>query len=201
MANKKKEVPTNTKVDSKAEVSLRRVTFAELWAAYPRGTPYVDPKTGDVPAGFENQCAIRMSVTLHKVGIEMKSFRGKGQIRLEGKRTAVLASEMANWLRLKPMAGIGAPESITGSDWQKKIAGRTGIVAFMNYWRRDGETAGNASGGHIDLWNGSRLTISSTPGVVSTIGRSLGWDAFFPGTHYGWSDLGRSTEILFWEIK
>ncbi|KWR79911.1 type VI secretion system amidase effector protein Tae4 [Cupriavidus sp. IDO] len=201
MPNKKTVVRTNSTPDSIKDVSLKAVTFAELWAAYPQGTPYADPKTGDVPPGFENQCAIRLSVTLHRVGIEMKSFRGKGQIRLEGKRTAVLASEMADWLRLKPLAGIGAPENITGGDWQKKIKGRTGIVTFKNYWRRDGESAGNATGGHIDLWNGSRLTISSAPGAISTIGRSLGWDALFPGTHYGWSDLGRSTEILFWEIK
>lgn len=107
MPNKKKQIPTNTKADSKAEVQLSAVTFAELWGVYPEGTPYVDPKTGDVPKGFENQCAIRMSVTLHRVGIEMQSFRGKGQIRLDGKRTAVLAAEMAEWLKLKPMAGMG----------------------------------------------------------------------------------------------
>lgn len=119
MPNRKTRVPTNAKPGYRAEVLLKTVTFAELWAAYPGGTPYVDSKTGEVPPGFENQCAIRMSVTLHKVGIEMQSFRGKGQIRPAGKRTAVLASEMADWLRLKPMAGIGAPENITGVDWQK----------------------------------------------------------------------------------
>lgn len=195
MPNKKKQVPTNTKVDSKAEVQLRTVSFAELWAAYPGGTPYVDPKTGDAPPAFKNQCAIRMSVTLHRVGIEMKSFRGKGQIRLDGKRTAVLASEMAEWLRLKPLAGIGAPENITGADWQKKINGRTGIVAFKNYWTRDGESG--QSGGHIDLWNGSRMTSGSIRGAATNFFRfNLGWES-----GPGYSDLGKATEILFWEVK
>ncbi len=197
MPNSKKQIPTNSKADSKVEVQLSAITFAELWAAYPAGTPYVDPKTGDVPLGFENQCAIRMSVTLHKVGVEMKSFRGKGQIRLDGKRTAVLASELADWLRLKPFAGIRTPEDITGADWQKKIKGRTGIVAFKNYWRRNGESTGRASGGHIDLWNGSRMTISSAGGVAANVGRFL----FGINASYFYSDLAEATEILFWEIK
>ncbi|MBP0622002.1 type VI secretion system amidase effector protein Tae4 [Cupriavidus consociatus] len=197
MPNKKRQIPTNSKADSKVEVPLRAITFAELWAAYPAGTPYVDPKTGDVPPGFENQCAIRMSVTLHKVGVEMQSFRGKGQIRLDGKRTAVLASELADWLRLKPLAGIGAPEDITGADWQKRIKGRTGIVAFKNYWRRDGESAARVSGGHVDLWNGLRMTISSAGGLASNVGRFV----FGINSNFLYSDLGKSTEILFWEIK
>ncbi len=82
MPNKRTIVRTKSTPDSIKEVSLKAVTFAELWTAYPQVAPYVDPKTGDIPPGFENQCAIRMSVTLHRVGIEMKSFRGKGQIRL-----------------------------------------------------------------------------------------------------------------------
>ncbi|MNN61259.1 hypothetical protein D3C81_1764860 [compost metagenome] len=178
-------------------MQLKVITFAELWNAYPRGTPYVDPKTGDVPPSFKNQCAIRMSVTFHNVGLEMKSFRGKGQIRLDGKRTAVLASELADWLRLKPLAGIGVPENITGAGWQKRIKGRTGIVAFKNYWRRNGESTGRASGGHIDLWNGSRMTISGAEGLAANVGRFvLGIDASL-----FYSDLGKATEILFWEIK
>ncbi|MCY1287649.1 Type VI secretion system (T6SS), amidase effector protein 4 [compost metagenome] len=126
----------------------------------------------------------------------MQSFRGKGQIRLDGKRTAVLAAEMAEWLKLKPIAGMGPTENITGADWQQKIKGRTGIVAFKNYWQRDGETG--RSGGHIDLWNGSRMTAGSIRGAVTNLLRfTLGSNTGF-GTY---SDLGNSTEILFWEIK
>jgi hypothetical protein len=29
---------------------------------------------GKAPKGFENQCAIRMSVTMHRVGVKMISF-------------------------------------------------------------------------------------------------------------------------------
>jgi hypothetical protein len=196
MPNKKAVVRTNSTPNSSEDVQLKAITFAELWAAYPEGMPFTDPKTGDVPKGFENQCAIRLSVTLHKVGIEMRSFGGKGQIRLNGMRTAVLASEMADWLKLKPMAGMGRTESITGADWQQKIKGRTGIVAFKNYWQRDGES--RPSGGHIDLWNGAQLTSNGIRGAMTnffrfTLGSTTGFGSY--------SDLGKSTEILFWEIK
>ncbi|MGR4867801.1 type VI secretion system amidase effector protein Tae4 [Variovorax sp. LARHSF232] len=195
MPNRAQRVPTNTTPDSRATVQLKKVRFAELWDAYPGGTPYVDPKTGEVPQGFENQCAIRLSVTLHKVGVEMHSFRGKGQIRLDGKRTAVLASEMADWLRLKPMASMGTPENITGKNWQEKIKGRTGIVAFKNYWIRVGQSA--PSGGHIDLWKGSRMTSGSVRGAMTNFFRfNLGLESGL-----GYSDLGKATEILFWEVR
>ncbi|WP_373565701.1 hypothetical protein [Paraburkholderia bryophila] len=36
---------------------------------------------------------------------------------------------------------------------------------------------------------------------MATISRMLGRQAFRPGSTLGWSDLGRSKTILFWEIK
>ena len=196
MPNKKKRVPTNTKSDSKAQVQLKTVSFAELWAVYPGGNPYVDPKTGEPPPNFTNQCAIRLSVALHRVGIEMKSFQGEGRIRLSGKRTAVLVHEMADWLKLRPMAGMGRTENMTDADWQTKIKGRTGIVAFKNYWQRDGESG--RSGGHIDLWNGSQMTSNGIRDTATnflrfTLGSATGFGIY--------SDLGKSSEIVFWEIK
>jgi len=35
----------------------------------------------------------------------------------------------------------------------------------------------------------------------STMGRRLGLDSLGAGTSWGYSDLGRSSEILFWEIE
>lgn len=196
MPNRKRQVRTNDRAGSSAEIQLKVATFADLWDHYPSDPPYVDPKTGDIPKGFENQCAIRLSVTLHRIGIEMRSFRGKGQIRLDGRRTAVLAAELAEWLKLKPVAGMGPTENITGPEWQRRIKGRTGIVAFKNYWQRDGEAG--RRGGHIDLWNGSRMTTGNFRGAVTNFLRfSLGSTTGF-GTY---SDLGNATEILFWEIQ
>ncbi|MEN8518039.1 type VI secretion system amidase effector protein Tae4 [Burkholderia sp. RS02] len=205
MPNRSIMVRGNTTPLSIKEVQLRAVTFSELWDAYPSGTPYDNP-------AYTNQCAIRVSVALHRVGVDMKSFSSKlvkplggqssiGRILLHGKATATRANELGAWLNLLPFAGLGKVERVTGPDWESKIRGRTGIVMFDGYWVRDGEAAENASGGHIDLWNGRRLTISSLPNVFATFGRVLGRHSFRPGREFGWSDLRNSNQILFWEIR
>ncbi|CAJ0734786.1 type VI secretion system amidase effector protein Tae4 [Ralstonia mannitolilytica] len=204
------EVRTNTTKDSVCKVDAQPVTFASLWDNYVTGSPYKE--NGDVPKGFENQCAIRMSATLHKVGIEMKSFVSAnvpvksgaklGRILLDGKSTAVRADQLGAWLDKQPFCGLGKTENITGADWEAKVKGRTGIIMFDGYWTRAGESASTASGGHIDLWNGSRLTVSSPEALISTIGRRIGISSMhFPGTDYGYSDLRNSKTILFWEVK
>lgn len=197
MPNKKTHVQTNTTQGSVKEVHLKALTFQELWAAYPNEEdPFRDPKTGKVPAYADNQCAIRLSITLHNVGVEMKSFNGEGQIRIDGKRTALRASEMAQWLKLKPFAGLPTPENITGPDWQEKIKGRTGIVFFSGYWARATDHNGQTTGDHIDLWNRDTLT---SPGFE---GRATSFFRFTLGVSTAWySDLARSNQILFWEIK
>ncbi|CAB3768217.1 type VI secretion system amidase effector protein Tae4 [Paraburkholderia solisilvae] len=205
MPNKRTIVRTNPTPGSIKEVPLEAVTFQELWDAYPSGSPYDNP-------AYKNQCAIRMSVTFHRVGIEMKSFSSKlirplsgqpsiGRIILGGKVTATRADELGEWLQLQPLAGLPKAQDITGADWESKVKGRTGIIQFSRYWTRDGESAENASGGHIDLWNGSRLTISGPFDAVATISRMLGGSSFLSEYTFGWSDLGKSKQILFWEIK
>jgi hypothetical protein len=202
-------VQTNSKTNSIKEVQLKAVTFQQLWDSYPSGNPYHNPD-------YQNQCAIRVSVALHRVDIGMKSFSAKhikplngqssiGRILLDGKPTATRASELGEWLKLQPFAGLGKPENITGADWISKVKSRTGIIMFDGYWTREGEATANASGGHLDLWNGSRLTISSISGAIVTIGRSWGLNSFRQGAtivnSLSWSDLGNSKTILFWEIK
>ncbi|BCQ27095.1 type VI secretion system amidase effector protein Tae4 (plasmid) [Caballeronia sp. NK8] len=205
MPNKPTAVRTNSTPDSVKVVQLRVVTFHELWNNYPSGNPYDNPN-------YRDQCAIRLSVTLHRVGIEMKSFSSRlvkpasgqpsiGRILLEGKATATRADELGEWLKLQPFAGLPKAQDITGSDWESRVKGKTGIIQFSRYWAREGESTADASGGHIDLWNGSRLTISSGPDAIATISRYFGRQSLFPGTNFGWSDLRNSKQILFWEIK
>lgn len=171
------------------------VRFSALWAAYPASKPYVDAKTGKVPEGYENQCAIKVSVALFGAGEKLKSFHG-ATVSLSGGRAAVRAQELAAWLRKTNIPGIPAlPESIAGNDWQSKIKGRKGIIYFADYWLRQGEKT--PSGDHIDLWNGSRLTASGLEGLFVTVARfGLGMES-----GPGFSDLGKATTILFWEIK
>ncbi|WP_175947361.1 T6SS effector amidase Tae4 family protein [Burkholderia pyrrocinia] len=94
------------------------------------------------------------------------------------------------------MAGLPNPIDITGTDWRSKIEGRTGIVYFSGYWARDTDSHGQTTGDHIDLWNKDTLT---SPGIG---GRVTSFLRFRVGVGAAWySDLGKSKQILFWEIK
>ncbi|KAG8148422.1 type VI secretion system amidase effector protein Tae4 [Burkholderia catarinensis] len=210
MPNPPTKVVTNKTEKSKKSVQLQALSFQELWNAYPTKDPYADP-AGE----YENQCAIRMSVTFHKVGSSMKSFSqnvlkpmpGKktlGRLILDEKATATRAYELAEWLKLRPFLGMGRPENITGPDWQDKIKGRTGIIYFFGYWRQDGDSADALSGGHIDLWNKDTLT----PSFASLWRFRLGQRTFPDllsrlrgGNGNVISDLAKSKEILFWEVN
>ncbi|WP_333976414.1 type VI secretion system amidase effector protein Tae4 [Burkholderia cepacia] len=205
MPNPSTKIRTNDTPKSKQSVLLQTLSFQDLWNAYPKKDPYDDP-TGE----YENQCAIRMSVTFHSIGSEMKSFSqnvlkpmpGKktlGRLMLGGKSTATRAYELAEWLKLRPFLGLGKPENITGPDWQTKVKNRTGIIYFFGYWRQDGDSADVLSGGHIDLWNKDTLT----PSVVSFLRFRIGMSRFRnPLTNNNWfSDLASAKEILFWEVK
>lgn len=145
---------------------------------------------------MENQCAIKVSVALHAAGVELKSFRG-AHVLIKGKYAAIRAEELAAWLKTQHVNGIvSPPANVTGENWQERIKGKKGIVFFANYWARPGESK-HPSGDHIDLWNGSRLTASGLEGAVVTMLR------FGVGVNSGpgFSDLGKATSILFWEVR
>lgn len=168
--------------------------FGEVWDNYPSDAPYVD-REGNVPKGYENQCAIKVSAALLGAGVNLGRFSG-ATVSIGGRRHAIRAQELGRWLKT---AGPGllqsSAETITGTDWQSRIKGRTGIVYFENYWLRPGEKS--PSGDHIDLWNGSRMTASGFSGaLVSALRFGLGVES-----GPGFSDLGKSTTILFWELK
>jgi hypothetical protein len=193
-----KKVKTNNQKNSICSVSVEAVKFSDLWSSYPGGQPYKDPKTGNPPKGYENQCAINLSAAIHGAGVEMKSFKG-AVVEMGGRRLAIRAEELSTWLKLQPFCGLPRhPEDITGASWEEKIKGRTGIVFFADYWSRASEKA--PTGDHVDLWNGSRLTAVGAS-FFSTFARNLGINEVFPGTNYGYSDIRKSKIILFWEIQ
>jgi hypothetical protein len=194
------KVRTNATKGSVCRVDVTPVKFSSLWASYPDSTPYIDPKTGKPPPGYEDQCAIKVSVAIHGVGIDMKSFtaanvdlkpgRTIGRIVLNGKYTATRADELASWLKRQPFCGLPQkPENITGEDWATKVKGRSGIVFFADYWARTAEN--QASGDHIDLWNGEKMTGFGT-------GLRARWNIVIPGI---WSDLRKAKTILFFPIQ
>lgn len=192
-------VRTNVVPNSVCRINVPAVRFRTLWATYPSSRPYVDPKTGEPPKGYENQCAIKVSAALRGAGVEMKSYRG-ASVSLDGKKAAVRAEELAAWFRKQPFCGLPQqPETITGKDWETKIKGRTGIIYFADYWARDGETT-HTTGDHIDLWDGKGLTPNAANRLRRWGVNSLRW---LPGPlgRFNFSDLADSREILFWEVQ
>ena len=172
---------------------MPNLKFETIWNNYPTSDPCVDTKTGKVPSGFSNQCAVRVGYALERSGVSFASFHGK---RCPcGSSTGGMvagAQELANWLGPKRFAGCPNAETYTGKDVFDKISGKSGIVFFANYWQRDEEKGkGDArSGDHIDLWNGSRLTSVTS---WARIHMGISWDGL-------WSDFRRSTRVLFWPI-
>lgn len=125
------------------KIDVPVVKSSDLWDNYVTGEPYRDAKTGGVSPGFGNQCVIWMSVTLHKVGTEMKSFTSASvlvkpdhqfeHILMEGRYTAILADQMGSWLSKHPFCGLRGMEDITGRDWESGVKGGTGIIIFDSY--------------------------------------------------------------------
>src|SRR5690349_19186893 len=138
-------------------------TFSTLWDNYPSEDPCRDPKTGGVPSGYSNQCAIRVGTALEKSGVSFASYVG-GRCPHGPKKGGMVASAqgLANWLKGKPFSGCPKYEKYTGKSIFEHIQERTGIVFLANYWQRPGETGTTRTGDHIDLWDGSRFTAYSS---------------------------------------
>lgn len=166
------------------------VTFQTIWMNYPQHSPCMDKK-GAAPAGFENQCAIKVGYALERSGVSFASFKGKrcpDAPRTSG--MVAIAQELADWLGPKSFPGCPMAEKYAGKEGFEKIKGRTGIIFLANYWQRSGETGSRRSGDHIDLWSGSRMTSWSS---VIRIHLGISWDGI-------WSDYEKATEVRFWHI-
>ncbi|MDM0075616.1 type VI secretion system amidase effector protein Tae4 [Variovorax sp. J2P1-59] len=178
-------VRTNTTKDSVCRIDVQAVKFAELWAAYPSTDPCV-AKDKDGSKLFANQCAIRVSHALKKVGVTFKSYPAKRKCWIHPSDDHCLAAkELADWLELQPFVGCSKSQGITGEDWRDKITDRTGIVCFEDYY----PPSQGSGGDHIDLWNGSRMTP-----VSSWLRTRFG--LVLPN----WSDLRLAKRIRFFPI-
>jgi hypothetical protein len=183
----------------------KRVTFAQLWANYPKDAPCVDSK-GNTPAGWENQCAARVGLPLERSGVSFKGYPGaRCPVNVAGHLAMVANAQMlADWLKRRPFAGCPPAELVARRPWTDGVAGRTGIVFFQDYWRRKGETRGNGSGDHIDLWNRQTLTPSIQSFLRFRLGIShlpnLNPFSRRPDNQNWYSDLEQCRQILFWQI-
>ena len=130
-------------------------TFATLWSNHPHVThevPLLDVRV------YENQCAINLSASLLRSGVDMTSFKGQWSWQKDKPKYAIRAQELADWLSVAGAAVPTRRELHAGAEAFGEVKGksgiknRAGIVFFQNYW------GPGAQGDHIDLWNGSRLT-------------------------------------------
>jgi hypothetical protein len=194
----KTDITTNRISDSILEIELEKITFDNLWSKYPSEIEHVNSKTGKDE--FSDHCAINVSETLYQNNIKLKSFKGAkcySKCPSGDNIHAIRAQELANWIDKKPIAGCPKSMSgLTGSNFEQKVEGKTGIIFFQDYWHRSGEKGNNRTGDHIDLWNKNKL---ASIGLVLTWARRT-----FPDFSENWldmSDLRKSKKVLFWEIK
>ena len=138
---------------------------------------------------FDNYCAILLSECFIRSGIDLNQFSGARCWSHQGKRHIIRAEELANALKLKVPAGFSQPKKVVPGSFQTILDGKTGIIFFKDYWQRGKESFEQRSGDHIDLWNKHRITSSSmfTRSILEFFGRV--------------SDLNKSREIWFWEVK
>jgi hypothetical protein len=153
------------------------ITFRDLWRAHPANNGELEPckaRNGNVT--FENQCAIRLGECFHRCGVSMESYRGACCWHGHGKRHPLRVEELKLWIGWSNTSFAAAPKKFKRSNQGVQVShhrfyGKTGIVAFLDFW------GSRSSGDHIDLWNGTRMT--------------LGSEDYFT----------RSREVWFWWVK
>lgn len=164
---------------------MKKIKFKELWDNYPDDPP--------CNSQFKNQCAIKVGASLAKSGVDTtKLVSSKRHCWQHNKNEGhvLAAEELAAGLKGSNVFGIEKAIDVPGGGYATKIAGKTGIIFFKDYWSRSNDKPGVPTGDHIDLWNGSRLTDWS-----SWIRVQMG--IVVPGV---WSDFEKATKILFWRI-
>lgn len=169
------------------------VSFKTLWDNFP-DAEHVKAKCFNKQAKssgpFDNYCAILLSECFIASGVSLDQCpAGHRCWSHAGARHVLLAEHLAKWLRDAPPAGIGRREVIEPTGFQKALSGRTGVVFFKDYWQRKGESEDGRSGDHIDLWSKNRITGGSMlyRSVIELLGLV--------------SDLNKSKQVWFWEVK
>jgi hypothetical protein len=167
--------------------------FSKLWNDFPKKNVMrarcQNKQSSTSSSPFGNYCAIMLSDALIKSGVSTNSAKVKKCWSHQGGKHILLAEEMAGWLNKANVGGLNKVEKINPSSFQKDLENKTGIIFFKDYWQRGSESIANRSGDHIDLWNKDEITSSSmfTRGIIEFLGRA--------------SDLNKSREVWFWEIK
>ncbi len=168
------------------------VNFDILWKNFPekevvKTQCFNKQRTKNEP--FDNYCAILLSECFIKSGMDLSLFSGARCWSHKGKHHIIRAEELASSLKLRVPTSFSQPQKIVPGSFQTLLNGKTGVIFFKDYWQRGKESLEQRSGDHIDLWNKDRITSSSmlTRSILEFFGRV--------------SDLNKSREIWFWEVK
>lgn len=167
-------------------------SFSDIWKSYPETDSIKARCTNKQTNGnqaFTDYCAIKLSECLSRSGVDISAYKGNRCWSHTGKKHILLAEDLATGLKKFTPLGFGQPKMISPVTFQKDLDAKTGIIFFKDYWQRGKESDENRSGDHIDLWNKNKITSSSmlVRGVLEFFGRV--------------SDLNKSKEIWFWEVK
>jgi len=140
--------------------------FETLWMNHPTTRGTNDPCQSAGKSNFENQCAIRMGLTLERSGISLSAFNGARCWHGHGREHVLRVEELATWLQSQTTK-LGTPvthHSVTNADFTNKL----GIAAFINFWGRGNQ------GDHIDLWNG-KIVRKGDPNYFQRSERVVFW--------------------------
>lgn len=140
--------------------------FDTLWQNHPTTRGNRNPcQTGGTP-NFENQCAIRMGLTLSRSGISLASFDGAFCWHGHGRDHVLRVEELIAWLQ-RQNTTLGTPtthRAVTDANFANQV----GLAAFINFWG-----TGN-QGDHIDLWDGT-IVRQGDPGYFGRSERVVFW--------------------------
>jgi hypothetical protein len=133
--------------------SIIKPSFALMQQAYEDYRADPAPCKG----GFENQCAVRMSVALLRCGFSLDAFQPQNHVHRNRRPCRLTvphvlrAAELGNYL----MQIWGAPELYRGAtlgDARRRTQYRAGVIYFNDCFSR--EENGPRVGDHIDLFTG-----------------------------------------------
>ncbi len=174
---------------------MDKLKFGTLWQNHPTNRSDQLPcRRGNGVPTYKNQCAVRMSVCLKLSGVTHQQLPGLihcGVHPYEDMhfiRAAQLADSLvSNGKRIDGLGPVQKLVSTDASQFSDKLFGRRGLIFFMDYWARRGESErGVATGDHIDLWNGYSTTASWLMEYFSWLGYFGGYD--------------KAKQIWFWPV-
>ena len=166
---------------------MLHINFQSVWDNHPLNWKYKNKYpclANDGSPAFENQCAIRLSISLERGGTNLANCHKAKCWYHTTERHFLRAQELADWFSNKNILGkpkkfpkkSGAPLS---REQAKEFLNHRGLVFFKDFYTPAG--AASPVGDHIDLWNMFKLT-----GIR--------------GDDWNWHYFHNAKDIWFWEI-